>query len=922
VTLSIIINTGLFTQTLAVVDRVAVRIVNDGAGGGVGNSWPKVVHRPINSKRLTTESGVKMTKNTSLYLIACLLCTSITAACTPVPASETSDGPVVEPASSEATPMPEPAYPLVDICDLSPDMVGQAIRVEGRITYLDMNDPEMIYFDVQYADCQAGVWLDRPAFDALSEDLQSLLVMDGDIAVSGTLEITDGENFLVFESLDEPLESSPVVLDPSEKWWLKPQTYHHGEGPDVDLIPEMNITVLHDWGTLTAGFGPDPDPYWHEEFVRDKWERAHAKGMRVEAVLSILDMWFVVYGPQDAVYQSSGIDLNGEHIAYEDPVGFVGCTNHHGWQEFTKERIFAAIDWGADGIIIDDYEGSSRWTSGVPNGMGGLENGPGACFCDACEAGFREYLREKYSSDELTKLGVEDLDTFDYSDYLLARGWTIDELGAESRKFQGWDSQVQINVPLYQDYADFQNLEIVNFLQDLKEEALEYAKEEYGREISWSTNAGELTYGAHKTYPGFDRNTGAIVQFGYPPKGTEGYQYRLGFATFGAPRLRFGFSDPIVVGVMNEYQTQNLWLIKSAEAYANQGALIEYDYIALEGSSDEVAHASLTNDAEAKNRYNTFYLDHSDIFDFSSHQSLANTAVLYSSPSVHFDMNRHIQSFNGICEILTDLNVQFDPLFIGDGISYPDALNMQDLAHYDLLFLPNVYSLTEHQAQTLLDYMQAGGSVVALGDFAIVDAYDQPFSNNDLLALLGHEDSSVGSGSFSHLRTEVFRADGVIEDYFKDIAAVYFERYIENNHPAVESILYAQFPEDQRTRITDETAAGIRNEILTKVDNALDNRIVHFISTENVAAQLYFQDDTQQVILHLLNYNYRLEADAVLAQQDLMMEIRLPEGFDVSSVSLLSPDLEEQEELDFLYENGLLELTVPHIYIWDVIVIE
>jgi hypothetical protein len=860
-----------------------------------------------------------MTKNTSVYLISCILCTSIMAACTTAPTLETPNKHVVELETSEATATQEFAYPLVGLCDLTPDMVGETIQVEGEITYLDMTDPETIYFDVQDGDCQAGVWLDQTAFESLSQDLQSLLVMDGAIAVSGTLEITDGENFLVFESLDKPLEFTSIVLDPTEKWWLKPQTYHAGEGPDIDLIPLMNISVLHDWGSLTAGFASDADPYWSEEFVREKWERAHAKGMRVEAVLSILDMWFVEYEPQDEVYLYSGIDLNGEHIAYEDPVGFVGCTNHHGWQEFTKERIFAAIDWGADGIIIDDYEGGSRWTSGVPNGMGGLENGPGGCFCDACEAGFREYLREKYSSEELMDLGVEDIDRFDYSEYLLERGWTIEELGEESRKFQGWDSNAQINIPLYQDYADFQNLEIVEFLKDLKEETLAYAKEEYGREISWSENAGELTYGAHKTYPYFDRNVGAIWQFGYPPKGSEGYHYRLGYAIYGAPRLREIFRDPSVVGVMNEYQTHNLWLIKSAEAYANLGALIEYDYITLEGASDEVSYASLTNDAETKNHYNTFFLDHSEIFDFTTLESMANTAVLYSSASVHFDMNRHIQSFNGICEILTDLNVQFDPLFIGDGISYPDTLNTQELAQYDLLFLPDVYSLTEHQAQILFEYMQAGGSVVALGDFAIVDEYNQRFSNNDLLALLGQENTPVGSGNFSQLRIDVFRADGVVDDYFKNIAAVYFERYIENNHPAVEPFL----PEsEERTRIKEETAAGIRNEILGQVDNALDNRSVNYISTENVTAQLYLQNDTKQVILHLLNYNYHLETDTVLAQQDVMIEIRLPEGFDVSSVSLLSPDLEEQEELEFLYENGLLKLTVPHMYLWDVIVIE
>ena len=825
------------------------------------------------------------------------------------------------PSNENTSSINETSYKKIHLCDLDETLVGEAVRVEGRITYLDKTDSgSEIYFDIDQASCQAGVWLDKKAVKSLSGELLDLLVMDGDIAVSGTLEIMDGENFIDFESLEKPTELVANTLDQTEQWWLKPQTYHNGEGPDLDLIPSMNITVLHDWGALTAGFATNADSYWGEDAIRERWERAHAKGMRVEAVLSILDMWFVEYGPEDEVYDSSGINLYGEHIAYQDPVGFVGCTNQHGWREFTKEKIFKAIDWGADGIVIDDYEGSSRWTSGVPNGMGGKENGPGACFCSACEAGFRDYLKNKYSSEELVNMEINDINTFDYSDFLLEKRWTIEQLGEESRKFQFWDSDAEIIVPLYQDYADFQNQEIIEFLKELREEAIAYAKDTYGREISWSENAGELTYGAHKSYPLFDRNIGAIWQFGYPPKGSDGYHFRLDYSIFGNPRLRAQFTDPVVVGVMNEYQTQNLWLIKSAEAYANLGALIEYDYIALEGASDEVAHASLTNDATAKHHYNTFYLDHSYLFDFTALESMAKTAVLYSSPSVHYDMNRHITSFNGICEILTDLNVQFDPLFIGDGISYPDTISIENLAKYDLVFLPNVYALTDHQAQTLLEYMNKGGNVIALGDFAVVDEINLAFTNSDIKSLLEKREETVGLGSFTQLRSEEIRFDDIVENYFKDTAALYFDNYIENNHPAIEPFLYEY--DQGRARLSDDAASEIRNEIIGYVDKALDKRVVDTVSVENIAAQLYVNNDTDQIIMHLLNYNYELETDSMIRQEDIVLKIFLPEDFEPIKATLFLPDFVGQEELDFTLENGLLELIVPEIYIWDVLVIE
>jgi hypothetical protein len=861
----------------------------------------------------------KQTTIISLIIVNIALTFGVSS-CSQTPLVENMDTSSVSTDETDETIDYEKIADLVDICDLSSNITGDIIRVEGKITFLNTADPEGIYFDVESDDCQVGVWLESRAVETLSEEQQDLLVMDGEISVSGMLDYREGEYFLAFDSLGKPVPLVSLV-DPTEKWWLKPQTYHNGEGSDLDLIPLMNITVLHDWGSLLEGFAANPDEYWTEASIRERWDEAHAKGMRVEAVLSIIDMWFVEYGPEDEVYEFSGIDLYGNHIEYDDPVGFVGCTNLHGWQEFTKEKIFKAIDWGADGIIIDDYEGSSRWTSGVTSGMGGSENGPGGCFCSACEAGFREYLKDKYTSGELADFEISNIESFDYSEYLNKHGWTIEDLGVESRKFQGWDAKTEIIIPFYQDYADFQNREVVKFLEALRDESKAYAMEKYGREISWSENAGEVTYGAHKSYPYFDRNVGAIWQFGYPPKGSEGYYYRLGFDLYGAPRLREVNRHPVVVAVMNEYQTNNLWLIKSAEAYANTGALIEYDYVTIEGASDEVALASLTNNPETKNLYNTFFLENETVFDFNSLESLAKTAVFYSSPSVHYDMYRHTQSFNGICEILTDLHVQFDPIFIGDGITYPDSLTAEDLRDYELIFLPNVYALTDNQAERLIEFMNAGGSIIALGDFAIVNENKEPLNNAEMLSVIGKENQPVGSGYFTQKQTDVFSADGVVEENLRDIAAVYYQYYIEDNHPLVEQFFYL-IDEEPNVHISDVTAAGIREEISGLVESAVTVRMVQDNLSENIAVQAYAHSNPEQIIVHLLNYNYDLETDTVIEQENIKLGINVPEDFDVTNISLISPDIEGREVLDFTNENGFVQINVPFIYIWNVIFIE
>jgi hypothetical protein len=726
---------------------------------------------------------------------------------------------------------------------------------------------------------------------------------------------------LDFHSLGEPVLPA-THMDLTEEWWTHPQSYHIGENPHEGYVPEMNITALHDWATLGEAFAPHPQEWAAEEEIMERWNKAHQEGMRVEAVLSVIDMWFIEYGPEDEVYAYSGINLLGDHIEYNDPVGFVGCTNQHGWQEFTKERIFKAIDWGVDGIIIDDYEGTSRWTSGVGSGMAGAEHGPGGCFCEACEEGFREYLQGIYSEDQLASFGIQDIETFDYSDYLLERGWTMEELGAQSTKFSGWDPAAEIVVPLYQEYADFQNQEVVEFLAELKEESISYASEKYNKEISWSLNASEVTYGAHKYYELFHRNIGGINYFGYPPLGTEGYFYRLGYNIHGNPRLRDVPRHEVVVAVMNEYQTNNLWSLKGAEAYANQGALIEPDFFVIEGVSDEEALSSLHNDPEAKNAYNSFILEQAELFEFQSLTTLAKTAVLYSSPSIHYDMYRHTQSFNGICEILTDLHVQFDPLFIGDGIASPDNLDGDLLQPYDVIILPNVSALTASQADALLDFMASGGAVIGLGRLGELDEHGEALTHEMLRALKSDPLSLEGEGQFLYSYDAVSRREGIADEDFHDPAAMYYAYYIENNHPAVEEFLYL-IEEQLTSHISDAAAAEIRSEISALVEQTLDTRVVADTLSENIGVQVYQQmDPAPKIILHLLNYNYELETDTVIEQEEIQVALEAPDSWEVSRVSLISPDFDGEQDLDFVFEDGYLRFTVPGLYIWDVVVIE
>ncbi len=811
----------------------------------------------------------------------------------------------------------DPDLERVELCSLKPGLVGTSLRVEGTISYLDDSDGEGVYLDLEENNCQLGSWLPRE----LVETKPEVLVLESQIYLEGLLLLEDGEYFLDPTGFG-PYKNQVVFLDPSEMWWELPQTYHNGEDPKADFTPLMNITALHDWSSLLEGFAPQPDSYWSAENIKNRWNEAHAQGMRVEAVLSIMDMYFVEYTPEDDIYDASAINITGDHIQYDDVPGFVGCTNREEWQEFTRQKIYKAIDWGVDGIIIDDYEGSSRWTSGTPVGVGGLEFGPGGCFCPACEAGFREYLQEIYTTEELQGFGITDIGTFDYSDYLLKRGWNSERLGQESMKFSGWDSEAIISAPLYQDYADFQIREVIDFLKSLKQDALDYARSKYNKKISWSVNAGEMTYGAHQFYQMFDRSVGAIHIFGIPPRGREGYIFRLFTSITENPRLReFPSADPVVIKLLNEYQASNLWGLKGVEAYANGGALIESDFYIVEGEGLDEEAASAKNDPILKKAINTFYLKNADLFDNKVNSSLARAAVLYSSPSIHYDLYRHLQTFYGICEILTDLQVQFDPLFIGDGLSYPDNLDLSTLDRYQVVFLPNLTALTENQVNALLSYLEQGGNLVSLGRLGEKNEGGESVSYSDLENLKRSAPAPFGDGKFTSLYSPTVEMDGIYDDGLLNRAAFYYQYYIEND-PAKAPFLDV-IGETPGPQLGEDAAEAIRNEFDRLLDQNLGSRLIAEALPENIGVQAYSQENPDwKMILHLINYNYDLEQDRVLPQDGLDMAILIPDGREISNVSLRSPDFEGVLALEFDYQDSLLRFQVPSLLFWDVLVIE
>jgi hypothetical protein len=78
----------------------------------------------------------------------------------------------------------------------------------------------------------------------------------------------------------------------------------------------------------------------------------------------------------------------------DPPIRFAPCPNNPYWHDWLKVNVRLLAEYGYDGVFVD--------------------NNIIHCHCEHCQAGFREYLAEAYSSDELkARYGSDDVSSFE-----------------------------------------------------------------------------------------------------------------------------------------------------------------------------------------------------------------------------------------------------------------------------------------------------------------------------------------------------------------------------------------------------------------------------------------------------------------------------------------------------------------------------
>ena len=398
---------------------------------------------------------------------------------------------------------------------------------------------------------------------------------------------------------------------------------------DVLITRPCSMDVYRRYRATGLGWGflPEPDRRGlppDEEMMRDV-DEAHRCGANFQGRVELDADWMGMIDFDSNFMESTVRDLNGKPAVtwwvhtYKGHPSYHFCTNAPGYRHYLNYQLRRVMQAGTDWLMID---------SAIPT-IGALNARYGGCFCQHCLAGFRDYLRTNLTEADRKTHQIDDLDGFNYRDFLLSRNFTDERYRAEILAFPPL-------VPLAREYFDYQWREVNALFRAFKRYA-----QEFGENVPMSSNSP--FYWAEFMYA-IDAHDFYTNEMDYRPPEEE--------ILPSEPIYTFKLADALdrlvaITGVPRAFEPCRLndrpghirlWI---AQAYAHGHVFMVPDKmwtLRFAGEPDRWYH-SKPGDYEALYH---FVRDFPDIFD--DYESVASVALVFSNTAVRQYLGERLSS--------------------------------------------------------------------------------------------------------------------------------------------------------------------------------------------------------------------------------------------------------------------------------------
>jgi len=212
------------------------------------------------------------------------------------------------------------------------------------------------------------------------------------------------------------------------------------------------------------------------QWFRQRVEEAQKRGLRYcGSVDFVVDFaGFIDFRP-DRFMEAVCRDLEGNPITvpwlwdhrYKGHPAYWFCTNNPDYRAYLRDQVERACIAPIDGLHIDDWRGTAACSAWF-----------GGCFCPHCMEGFRNWLKHRFSEEQLKAMGVERIDEFDLKAFLKSKGITAEQ----------WRRQ-RSRLPFGELFQQFQTEQMLQVVR----EVFEYAESLRGKPLLRSVNSSAST---------------------------------------------------------------------------------------------------------------------------------------------------------------------------------------------------------------------------------------------------------------------------------------------------------------------------------------------------------------------------------------------------------------------------------------------
>ncbi|GLR69463.1 thrombospondin type 3 repeat-containing protein [Agaribacter marinus] len=480
----------------------------------------------------------------------------------------------------------------------------------------------------------------------------------------------------------------------SDVWYTYPQ---NRELPGFD-----------DFGATGAFWGHPPEDEFYDETVIMDWavnvvDTFQSEGFEYTArgEFDWAFRWFTEYTTNPQPHFVRTLDDRDVRMTFMGYLSYNGYNNNWlsnhspAFVPYMKSQVDQILKANPDKLMFDTQTNSTRSTD-----MSTF----GGDFSSYAMANFRIWLDKKYSSAELTAMGISNISTFDYGDFLRAQGVT-------HRAFMQAADTISGNVPMLEDFIYFNRdvwnqkfgevLEYIRQLQpDIEIGASTHLFESRGYIFNENITflSGELNLGARTTTE--ELPTNILVHL----KGAQAVDKTLVY-----------FPYPWEFNDLREKDIPRFGRGWIAQAYAYGGMFSIPANVWVGG---EVF--TWSPGADNYRDIYQFVRAHETLFDgYTSYSKAGLVHAMYSSMKAGFiDGGNQIQSS---VKILTEDNINFDLLVFGDE-GYPVVPRQSEFDKFEHIFFDGDLNYLTTEQRAVLDAQ--GSKVRHIGQRGTIDGLD------------------------------------------------------------------------------------------------------------------------------------------------------------------------------------------------------